>query len=87
MKIQIVYYFDVWGNEEDGFEVNNLTVHSTKEVESFPYEKTEILALLKETGLINKDVTEDMILTQEDENWVEVSEPNGKPFCRIVEEK
>ena len=26
MKYDLVDYFDVWGNEEDGFEVNNLAI-------------------------------------------------------------
>ena len=87
MKIQIIHYFDVWGNQEEGYEVNDLCTHSTIERESFPYEKKENLEVLKETDLIKESVTEDMIEIECDgDNWVEINEAsNGRPFCRIVE--
>lgn len=56
-KVQLINYFDVWGNEEDGYEVNNLC----KEGEPFDLPKgftdEQLLEALKEMEFFNNRAT------------------------------
>jgi hypothetical protein len=56
MKIELLNYFDVWGNEEDGYEVNDQTRH---EHDDFPDVIADQSVL---DFLINKDYIVDATL-------------------------
>lgn len=84
-KFKVIDYFDVWGNEEDGFEVNNLSIAGEIEVENI--EKETLLNELKEFGFFNDNVTLDML---DIENWssdfIEFFEAKNRyPLCRLEE--
>jgi hypothetical protein len=52
MKYQVIYHYDVWGNPEDGFQVNDSTLAGELDI----YEEStdlEILAFMVEANLID----------------------------------
>lgn len=60
LKYRLINYFDVWGNQEDGYEVNNLC----SEGELFlagDYTKKDIIAALIDFGFFKPTVTEEMV--------------------------
>ncbi|QIW88614.1 hypothetical protein P59_245 [Bacillus phage P59] len=60
VKYTLINYFDVWGNEEDGWEVNNLCKEGELEL-SDNADDQEVLAALIDFGFIREDVTLEQI--------------------------
>jgi hypothetical protein len=60
VKYTLINYFDVWGNEGDGFEVNNLCKEGEIELTESPDDQ-EILTALIDFGFIREDVTLEQI--------------------------
>ncbi len=86
MRMILVDYFDVWGNPEDGFEVNNLVRYDEKPVEindlsdefdilislvSYGYLKPEAVKLLEVDFTMNDFCLE-----------INIKE-TGEPVCRL----
>ena len=84
IKVKLVNYFDVWGNEEEGWEINNLCNEGDIEL---PEEHTnaDILAALIEIDFLKDTVTEEMIRFDDLFDFgVELYEAaNDYPLCRI----
>lgn len=78
--------FDVWGNEDDGWEINNmfstnLTVSLNEE-----FSEKEILTELVNIRFFIKKVKTKKLLNVEigeDEIWIENTD-NGFPLCKLV---
>lgn len=84
-KVELTDYFDVWGNEIDGFEVNNLS-HEVHESESdiMNYDDKQVLAWLKDIGYLKKEVTLDEIAINNCSDLIELEMLNGYPIGRIM---
>lgn len=84
------YSYDVWGNEEDGFEVND--TFKTSHTVNLPLEASDeqIKKALKAEGIVAKKIKDDDIdLEDLGEGWLGITDArNGRPFGEIrVEEK
>jgi hypothetical protein len=82
MKITFVNYWDVWGNERDGWDVNDVSRHSL--TGKVPESPQAVLRLLKENGIIHKTAR---VRSFSDIDFqcsaIELTERNGRPFGRI----
>jgi len=83
-KIRLTHYFDVWGNEKDGYEVNDARI-VWDDVWTCDLEDRTLLNILKNTGFLAKNVR----INQLDFEWLgpeycEISvRRNGYPLARI----
>ena len=83
-RLKLINYFDVWGNEKDGWEVNNQCIEWDDVWTSDLSNKT-LLNILKNTDFLQKNVR----INQVDFEWVgpeccEVSvRRNHYPLCRL----
>ena len=86
MKMILVDYFDVWGNPEDGFEVNNLVRYDEKPVEiNDPEDEVDILISLVSYGYLKPEALK---LLEVDFSMIDFClEINimetGEPVCRL----
>jgi hypothetical protein len=79
---ELVDYFDVWGNEEDGFQVNNAMVIGRGIDEKVVKNKRSIMKYLKDTGFLKTDARgRDIIVTGYDEFIEVVENKNHYPLC------
>ena len=72
-KLRLVDYTDVWGNEKQGWEVNNLCIEWDNVWTSSLDDET-LLEILKSTDFLQKHVT----INQIDFEWV------GSDCCEIL---
>lgn len=81
----LIDYFDVLGNEIDGYEVNNLShERKTSKRNIFNMSDTGIINELKGIDYLNKDVNPDDIYITNWGDLIELElEKNGYPICRI----
>ena len=85
-EYRLIHYFDVWGNNIDGWEVNNLcdvtdeygTITISDEA---CYE--EIIDYLVMIGYFISEEKEDIVIDSSDDMMIEFSESNGYPLCRL----
>ncbi len=80
-----IYTYDVWGNEDDGFDVNDVFTYGTYDLEDASDEG--IIAFLNEHFFKNAQTLETINLDnlQQDTLWIELEQAdNGKPIGRIV---
>jgi hypothetical protein len=84
-KIQIINYFDVWGNEEDGFQVNDLCKGPSDIVAKQPENAREVLQFLKRVGFLQKHVRLNMLdILWSDPDSIEIEQKkDGFPICRL----
>jgi hypothetical protein len=84
MRYELVDYFDVWGNEEEGWEVNNLSREGELELEDL--ESLTILKALIDFGFLRDTVTFKDISIERLGEIVEIYEKaNCKPICSLRE--
>jgi hypothetical protein len=86
-KYKVVDYFDVWGNEQDGWEVNNLAEVGYIEVKDYT-NKVEVISKLVDIEFItntNKpEVLSKLIDFWNDYEMIEgFSSYNGEPLFRL----
>lgn len=84
MKMYIVGY-DVWGNEEEGFDVNDIYRYYDYVID-VPYDikEEEVLELVKKWGCINPKLLENVSVCLWDENFIEFEDKEtGKPLFRL----
>jgi hypothetical protein len=83
MKLNLVNYFDVWGNKKDGYEVNNLCSEGEVQVKS--WEDGDILKALKEKDFLKKHVRKNMLnFVDCFDEIVEIEhKKTGRPICRL----
>lgn len=87
MRATLINYFDVWGNEEEGYEVNNLCKEGELEFEGneAPTDQ-QILDKLKEFGFIVESA--DLSDLEFEDLWPyiefsEIREHNNLPLGRL----
>ena len=80
----LINYFDVWGNEEDGYEVNNLCVefddlHIAQEASD-----DEIIDYLAAIGFLSSNDYNNYIVESSDDDFIEIfASENMYPICRL----
>lgn len=79
---RVINYFDVWGNEKDGWEVNNLCEEGTIELVDYT-SVTETIKKLKELGFLASHCRANMFDVWNDYDMIEYSRKNGKPLFRL----
>lgn len=81
-KFDLIDY-DVWGNEEDGFEVNDL-FYIERGLEFEEVTKESVLAMLKEVDYLKDHVTLDMLDIELEEFHIYVNESHtSRPLCEF----
>ena len=56
LQATLINYFDVWGNQEDGYEVNNLCKEGTVELNE-DFTNADLLLELQDVGFLNEHAT------------------------------
>lgn len=80
--MQFINYWDVWGNENDGWDVNDVSRHNI--YGDTPDTPEQILELLKFNDIVHANVSLADIEIEFHEFSVELTErANGRPFGRI----
>ena len=80
---QLINYFDVWGNEKDGWEVNNQCVEFDDLYLAEDVTNKEILTYLKQIEFL---ATDDMrrLVVEDYGDLIEIYERKGmKPLCSL----
>lgn len=81
MKLQFVHYFDVWGNEDDGYDVNDVRKYLI-EVEELT--DNGVVNALKDQSLLALHVTKDDLVFEHDCSGIELRDSeSGEPFGRL----
>lgn len=83
MKYELINYFDVWGNAEDGWEINNQCVELRDLVITDGATDKDILNYLVDIGFL---VTSDMrkLVVENNGDMIEIFEKKSmKPICRL----
>jgi len=80
--------YDVWGNEEDGWEVNNKArVYTFDNVDEIPEIDEELLGLFILSGVLSEDATLDMVEFDGDDMVAYATDvDSGFPLGEIVKE-
>lgn len=76
-------YFDVWGNEQDGWEVNNQTKVEENIVVGDNWENDDIVKYLVQQGYFKTEVKPDNLYILWECDYIEIyDKENGKPlYC------
>ena len=86
MNMILVDYFDVWGNEEGGFEVNNLARYDEKPVEvNDPDDEKNVLISLVQYGYLKPEAVKLLEVDYSCSDFcleINVRE-TGEPVCRL----
>lgn len=83
-KYRLVDYFDVWGNEEDGFEVNNLAVIENDITISDDATEQDILDLLYNMEYLNTKDPSKINVEMFDPDMIELFDAKTEcPICRL----
>lgn len=78
MKYKLIDYYDVLGNEEDGYEVNNLCTCTTG---------IEIADDVKSINFLSEKATTETVELEGDNFYIELTEKEtGYPLGRLVRE-
>ena len=83
MKYELINYFDVWGNAEDGWEVNNQCIEFRDLVITEDASDKDILNYLVDIGFL---ATSDMrkLLVDNSGDMIEIFEKKSmKPICGL----
>jgi len=84
MKCQIINYFDVWSNEDDGFDVNDVSMFGRFEVDTEWEDRLELLTWLQSVGFIADHATLEDITIDWNDGYIELTETkNGMPLGRV----
>lgn len=78
--LEVIYHFDVWGNEEDGFEVNDSVRRPSIEVEE-PIDKRKVWDALVAAG--EAQGTFEEAVFREHGSGYDIDGPNGRPIWTI----
>lgn len=87
MKYSLINYFDVWGNDKDGYEVNNLCVDKTGITIAYDATEKEILDYLVQIGFLNTSDMRKVRINTLDEEMMEIYAVKGmQPLGRLERE-
>ena len=83
LQYELVNYFDVWGNNVDGWEVNNLCVEGIVELKDNATNK-DIIQAIVEFGFFKPSVTEKDVDIWDDGDMIEFHQSTNQcPICRL----
>lgn len=81
--IIFINYWDVWGNETDGWDVNDVSRHTLKDTDT-PNTETDVLAVLIDNDIVHADTTLGDLDIEFSECSVEITESKTqRPFGRL----
>lgn len=84
MKFQLIDYFDVWGNEEEGWEVNNLAKTDIYiDIDTKNDDETDILIKLVEAEYLNPKSINEICVNWLEVNFIELETEKGYPIGRL----
>lgn len=82
-KYLLIDYFDVWGNQEDGWEVNDLKKFGTVYIKDNATDE-EIIDHLISIGYLVPEAKGNMTIICNDDKFIEIFETEtDMPFCRL----
>lgn len=81
-QLTFTNYYDVLGNEFDGYDVNDVSRHNIEG--SIPDTSEDVLSLLIDNDIVHRNVTLADVEIEIDEFGAEITESKtGRPFGRI----
>ena len=81
-RYELIDYFDVWGNAEDGWEVNNQSVEFDDLMIANDCSDEEIIDFLIEIGYLSPAAKNQVMIEFYDSDWMEiVREEDYYPIC------
>lgn len=84
MKFQLIDYFDVWGNEEEGWEVNSLARTDIYiDIDTKNDDETDILIKLVEAEYLNPKAIDEICVNWLEVNFIEMETEKGYPIGRL----
>lgn len=87
MKYKLIDYYDVLGNEEDGYEVNNLCTCVTCIEITDDVTDEDIINYLKSINFLSEKATMETIELNDDNFYIELTEKEtGYPLGRLERE-
>ncbi|MDT4370553.1 hypothetical protein RO865_17425 [Blautia faecis] len=87
MKYKLIDYYDVLGNEEDGYEVNNLCTCVTGIEIADDATDTDIINYLKSINFLSEKATTETVEFDGDDFYIELTEKEtGYPLGRLERE-
>ena len=87
MEYSLINYFDVWGNDKDGYEVNNLCVEKTGITIAYDATEKEILDYLVQIGFLNTSDMRKVRINTLDGEMMEIYAVKGmQPLGRLERE-
>lgn len=87
MKYKLIDYYDVLGNEEDGYEVNNVNTVVTGIEITDDATDTDIINYLKSINFLSENATTETVELDGDDFYIELTEKEtGYPLGRLEKE-
>lgn len=87
MMYKLIDYYDVLGNEEDGYEVNNLNTVVTGIEITDDATDTDIINYLKSINFLSEKATTETVELDGDDFYIELTEKEtGYPLGRLERE-
>lgn len=87
MKYKLIDYYDVLGNEEDGYEVNNVNTVVTGIEITDDATDTDIINYLKSINFLSENATTETVELDGDDFYIELTEKEtGYPLGRLERE-
>lgn len=84
MKYKLIDYYDVLGNEEDGYEVNNLSTCVTGIEIADDTTDADIINYLKSINFLSENATTETVELDGDDFYIELTEKEtGYPLGRL----
>lgn len=81
--IIFVNYWDVWGNQFEGYEVNDVSRHTLKDTD-IPKTENDVLSVLIDNDIVHPDTTLGDLDIEFSECSVEITErKTHRPFGRL----
>lgn len=83
-RLRLTHYFDVWGNEKDGYDVNDARI-VWDDIWTHDLDDKTLLKILKNTGFLQKHVrTNQLNFDWPGPDYCEITlRKNYYPLCRI----
>lgn len=87
MKYKLIDYYDIWGNEKEGYEVNNLCTWITDIEIADDATDADIINYLKSINFISEKATTETVELDGDDFYIELTEKEtGYPLGRLERE-